>query len=53
MNKPKLTREALSASWDVIQEHEVAMTLRFVRGARSIPGVRLYGVTDEVGLSLT
>ncbi len=39
-------RRHLKTALHLIQQHEAALSLRFLRGAAGIPGLRVYGITD-------
>jgi cysteine desulfurase family protein (TIGR01976 family) len=40
-------RDQLIAAWEVIHEYEMGLIERLIRGLQSIPGVRIYGLTDR------
>ncbi|MCB2223012.1 MAG: cysteine desulfurase-like protein [Actinobacteria bacterium] len=39
-------RDRITASQGIVRDHESALIGRFLEGARSIPGLRVYGITD-------
>lgn len=39
-------REQLVAAFDTIKQHEMALSLQFLREARSVTGLKVYGITD-------
>jgi cysteine desulfurase family protein (TIGR01976 family) len=39
-------RDRITASQAIVRDHESALIGRFLEGARSIPGLRVYGITD-------
>jgi cysteine desulfurase family protein (TIGR01976 family) len=43
-------RQALTAAYSAIQTHERKLMERMLRGLREIPGLRLYGISDEARL---
>jgi cysteine desulfurase family protein (TIGR01976 family) len=40
-------RHKLMSAWEVIHEYEMLLTERLITGLLSIPGVRIYGLTDR------
>ncbi len=40
------SRRHLKTAFHLIQQHEAALSLRFLTGAAGIPGLRVYGITD-------
>jgi cysteine desulfurase family protein (TIGR01976 family) len=40
-------RHKLMSAWEVIPEYEMLLTERLITGLLSIPGVRIYGLTDR------